>query len=95
MCYDYHAPRWANCLNCASLFTGLAFLFYAGPMIVLLRVPDIIDDEASSDELDELCDYIEGRLRLGISDRRVFQSLMEAVLSFDGEGMDMTQHVLH
>lgn len=64
-------------------------------MLVLLRVPDIIDDDAASDELDELCDYIEQRLTAGVSDRRVFQSLMEAVLAFEGDGIDKTEHVLH
>lgn len=78
-----------------GLFTGSAFLFYGGTMLVLLRVPDIIDDDEASDELDELCDYIEGRLTNGISERRVFQSLMEAVLSFEGDGVDKTEHVLH
>lgn len=78
-----------------GLFTGSAFLFYGGTMLVLLRVPDIIDDDEASDELDELCDYIEGRLTNGISERRVFQSLMEAVLSFEGEGIDKSEHVLH
>ena len=78
-----------------GLFTGSAFLFYGGTMLVLLRVPDIIDDDEASDELDELCDYIEGRLTNGISERRVFQSLMEAVLSFEGDEIDKSEHVLH
>ena len=78
-----------------GLFTGSAFLFYGGTMLVLLRVPDIIDDDEASDELDELIDYIEGRLTNGISERRVFQSLMEAVLSLEGDGVDKTEHVLH
>ena len=78
-----------------GLFTGSAFLFYGGTMLVLLRVPDIIDDDEASDELDELIDYIEGRLTNGISERRVFQSLMEAVLSFEGDEIDKSEHVLH
>ena len=83
------------CPPMVGLFTGSAFLFYGGTMLVLLHVPDIIDDDEASDELDELCDYIEGRLTNGISERRVFQSLMEAVLSFEGEGIDKSEHVLH
>lgn len=83
------------CPSLVGLFTGSAFLFYGETMLVLLRVPDIIDDDAASDELDELCDYIEQRLTAGVSDRRVFQSLMEAVLSFEGDGIDKTEHVLH
>lgn len=64
-------------------------------MLILLRVPNPIDDDDASDELDELCDYIEGRLRTGIDERRVLQSLVEAVLAFDGEGVETTSHVLH
>jgi len=64
-------------------------------MLILLRVPNPIDDDDASDELDELCDYIEGRLRTGIDERRVLQSLVEAVLAFDGEGIETTSHVLH
>jgi len=76
-------------------FTPAAFLIYRGLMLILLRVPNPIDDDDASDELDELCDYIEGRLRTGIDERRVLQSLVEAVLAFDGEGIETTSHVLH
>jgi hypothetical protein len=95
MWYDGHTPLLGFCPSLVGLFTGSAFLFYGGTMLVLLRVPDIIDDDEASDELDELCDYIEGRLTNGISERRVFQSLMEAVLSFEGEEIDKSEHVLH
>jgi len=64
-------------------------------MLILLRVPNPIDDDDASDELDELCDYIESRLRIGVDERRVLQSLVEAVLAFDGEGVETTSHVLH
>lgn len=70
-------------------------MIYRGLMLILLRVPNPIDDDDASDELDELCDYIEGRLRTGIDERRVLQSLVEAVLAFDGEGIETTSHVLH
>ena len=70
-------------------------MIYRGLMLILLRVPNPIDDDDASDELDELCDYIEGRLRTGIDERRVLQSLVEAVLAFDGEGVETTSHVLH
>ena len=70
-------------------------MFYRGFMLILLRVPNPIDDDDASDELDELCDYIESRLRIGVDERRVLQSLVEAVLAFDGEGVETTSHVLH
>lgn len=95
MWYSGVTPLLGYCPFLVGLFTGSAFLFYGETMLVLLRVPDIIDDDAASDELDELCDYIEQRLTAGVSDRRVFQSLMEAVLSFEGDGIDKTEHVLH
>jgi len=95
MWYSGATPLLGYCPSLVGLFTGSAFLFYGETMLVLLRVPDIIDDDAASDELDELCDYIEQRLTAGVSDRRVFQSLMEAVLSFEGDGIDKTEHVLH
>lgn len=76
-------------------FTPAAFLFYRGCMLILLRVPNPIDDDDASDELDELCDYIKNRLRTGVEERRVLQSLVEAVLAFDGEGVEMQSHVLH
>ena len=95
MWYNGATPLLGYCPSLVGLFTGSAFLFYGETMLVLLRVPDIIDDDAASDELDELCDYIEQRLTAGVSDRRVFQSLMEAVLSFEGDGIDKTEHVLH
>jgi len=95
MWYSGATPLLGYCPFLVGLFTGSAFLFYGETMLVLLRVPDIIDDDAASDELDELCDYIEQRLTAGVSDRRVFQSLMEAVLSFEGDGIDKTEHVLH
>lgn len=95
MWYDGHTPLLGYGPPMVGLFTGSAFLFYGETMLVLLRVPDIIDDDEASDELDELCDYIEGRLTNGISESRVFQSLMEAVLSFEGEGIDKSEHVLH
>jgi|DEB0MinimDraft_3_1074331.scaffolds.fasta_scaffold107811_2 hypothetical protein len=95
MWYSGATPLLGFGPSSVGLFTGSAFLFYGETMLVLLRVPDIIDDDAASDELDELCDYIEQRLTAGVSDRRVFQSLMEAVLSFEGDGIDKTEHVLH
>lgn len=95
MWYSGATPLLGYCPSLVGLFTGSAFLFYGETMLVLLKVPDIIDDDAASDELDELCDYIEQRLTAGVSDRRVFQSLMEAVLSFEGDGIDKTEHVLH
>ena len=70
-------------------------MFYRGFMLILLRVPNPIDDDDASDELDALCDYIESRLRTGVNERRVLQSLVEAVLSFDGEGVETQSHVLH
>jgi hypothetical protein len=95
MWYDGDTSLLGHGPSLVGLFTGSAFLFYGGTMLVLLRVPDIIDDDEASDELDELIDYIEGRLTNGISERRVFQSLMEAVLSFEGDEIDKSEHVLH
>lgn len=63
-------------------------------MIVMLRVPDFIDDEASDLELEAICEHIAERLRLGVDGELVFQSLLEAVLSFDVEDMDVTHHVI-
>lgn len=94
LCYHKTPPDRALCPNWVGLFTGSAFLSYVEGMLVLLKVPDLIDDDEASDELDELCGYLEGRLTSGIEQDRVFQSLLEAVLNFDGVSVEKTQHVL-
>lgn len=94
LCYHKTPPDRALCPNLVGPFTGSAFLSYVEDMLVLLKVPDLIDDDEASDELDELCEYLQARLISGVRQDRVFQSLVEAVLNFEGVSVEKTQQVL-
>jgi hypothetical protein len=57
------------------------------PMIVLMMVPDMTDDDAANDELDAICEHIEDRLGKGVEMRRIMQAMLEVMLAqLEGEG---------
>lgn len=50
-------------------------------MIILMMVPDMLNDEAADAELDALCDHVEKRIRSGAEMRRLMQAMLEVMLA--------------
>lgn len=59
------------------------------PMIILMMVPDMTDDDAADAELDALCEYVVDRAETGADMRRIMQAMLEFIIANLGDDAEV------